>query len=53
MEEELFLQAQALMASLNSMPRPQYDFLAHKRILHNLIFKSAHEYFRTARVLAP
>ncbi len=45
LHEFIFLQAQALMASLNLMLLPQHDLLAHKHLLHNLVFRRAHEYF--------
>jgi hypothetical protein len=41
------------MASLSSMPFPQHDPLAHKRLFHSLIFGHAWEYFRTTHALAP
>jgi len=45
--------AQALTTSLNSMHLPQHDPLVHKRLLHNLVFKHAGEYFQATHTLAP
>jgi hypothetical protein len=53
LKEELFLQAQVLIASLNLVTPPQHDLLAHKHLLHSLVFRRAKEYFRATCVLTP
>jgi hypothetical protein len=53
LQEKFFLQAQALLTSLNSIPFPQHDLPIHKRLLHSLAFGRVEEYFKAIRVMAP
>ncbi len=53
LQEEFFLQAQSLVASLCSMSFPQHDLPAHKHVFHNLVLGHAGEYFQAVHVLTP
>ncbi len=45
LQEEFFLWAQALVASLSSMSFPQHDLPVHKHVLHNSVLRHVGEYF--------
>jgi hypothetical protein len=47
------LWAQALTISLNSMPFPQHDHLAHECLFYSLVFEHAKEYSWATYDLAP
>jgi hypothetical protein len=53
LQEELFLQAQALVASSSSVPFPQHDPSTHKHFFHNLVLRHVGEYFQVTHVLTP
>jgi hypothetical protein len=53
LQEKFFSQAQALLASLNSIPFPQHDLPIHKHLLRSLTFGHVEEYFQAIRVMAP
>jgi hypothetical protein len=53
LQEEFFLQAQALLANLNSITFPQHGPLTHKCLFCSLALGCAREYFWAVCVLAP
>jgi hypothetical protein len=53
LEEEFFLQAQALSTSSSSIPFPQHDPPTHKRLFCNVTFGLIREYFQVVCILAP
>jgi hypothetical protein len=48
---EIFLWAQALATSLNSMLLPQHDSLVLKHFFHNLVHGRVEKYFQATHVL--
>jgi len=53
LQEEFFLEAQALSTGSSSILFPQHDPPTHKRLLRNLALGYAGEYFCVIRTLAP
>jgi hypothetical protein len=53
LQDEFFLQAQALLASSSSIPFPQHDPPNQKRLLCSLALGRVGEYSQVAHVLAP
>jgi hypothetical protein len=53
LQEEFFLQAQALLANSSSISFPQHDPPIHKHLICNLAFGRVGEYFWATCALAP